>query len=66
MIYICCIKYGGEAGICVLVVGNDELDVGGDVAASSEVAEGGTRAGRLGEVTRMDLMTERNAWGTGP
>jgi hypothetical protein len=43
MIYICCIKYGGEVGICVLVVGNDKLNVGedelNDVAASSEVAE---------------------------
>jgi hypothetical protein len=66
MIFICCIKYGGKAGICVLVVGNDELDMGGNVAASLEVAKGGTRAGRLGEVTWMDLMTEQNAWGTGP
>ena len=51
MIYICYIKYTREAGICV-------LDVGNDVAASSEVAAGRTRAGRLGKVTRMDLVSQ--------
>ena len=39
--------------IGVLVVRDDELDVGDDEVASSEVAEGGTCAGRTVEVTRM-------------
>jgi len=47
MIYICCIKYAMEGGICVLTIRDDELDVGGDVAALSEVAEGGTCMGRF-------------------
>ena len=46
--------------ICVLAVGDDELSVRDDEDASSDVAEGGARAGRLGEVTRMGLDTERN------
>ncbi len=46
--------------ICVLAVGDDELGVRDDEDASSDVAEGGARAGRLGEVTRMGLDTERN------
>ena len=45
---------------CVLAVGDDELAVRDDDDASSEVAEGGAHAGRLGEVTRMGLDTERN------
>ena len=45
---------------CVLAVGDDELAVRDDDDASSEVAEGGARAGSLGEVTRMGLDTERN------
>ena len=36
-----------------LVVRDDELTVGDDEVASSEVAEGGTCAGRAVEVTRM-------------
>jgi hypothetical protein len=44
----------------VLAVGDDELAVGDDDDASSEVAEGGARAGRLGEVTRMGLVEERD------
>ena len=40
MIYICYIKYCGNAEICVLVVGSDELIVGDDEDASSEAAEG--------------------------
>ena len=34
-------------------MGDDELDVGDDEDASSEVAEGRTRAGGTGEVTRI-------------
>jgi hypothetical protein len=45
---------------CVLAVGDDELAVRDDNDASSEVADGGARAGRLGEVTRMGLDMERN------
>jgi len=60
MIYICCIKYAKGGEICVLAVGDDELDVGDDVAASSEVAEGRTRAGRLGELTQMDQVSVGN------
>jgi hypothetical protein len=46
MIYICCTKYTRGAGICVLVVSDDELDMRDDVvAASSEVAEDPTREG---------------------
>ena len=30
----------GDAAVCVLAVGDDELDVGGSAVASSEVAEG--------------------------
>ncbi len=44
----------------MLAVGDDELSVRDDEDASSDVAEGGARAGRLGEVTRMGLDTERN------
>jgi hypothetical protein len=36
-----------------LIVRDDELDVGDDEVASSEVAEGGTCAGRTVEVTRI-------------
>jgi hypothetical protein len=46
--------------ICVLAVVDDELAVGDDDDASSEVAEERARAGRLGEVTRMGLETERD------
>jgi hypothetical protein len=53
-------------GICMLVIENDKLNVGDDVATSSEVAKGRTHMGRLGEVTWMDLVTEWNAWGTSP
>jgi hypothetical protein len=42
----------------MLAVGDDELAVGDDDDASSEVAEGGARAGRLGEVTQMGLVEE--------
>jgi hypothetical protein len=45
---------------CVLTVSDDELTVRDDDDALSEVAEGGARAGRLGEVTWMGLDTERN------
>jgi len=41
MIYICYITYGDYFAKCVLTVGNDELAVGDDDDASSEVAEGG-------------------------
>ena len=44
------LKYGVKVVICVLAVGDDELDVRDDDDASSEVAG---RAGRRGEVTRM-------------
>ncbi len=37
--------------IIVLVVSDDKLDMGDDEVASSEVAEGGTHAGRTGRVT---------------
>ena len=58
IIYICYIKYCGNAEICMLVVGSDELIVGDDNDASPEVAKG---AGRRGEVTRMYL--ERKSMG---
>jgi hypothetical protein len=38
-IYICYIKNGGNAEICVLAVRDNELDVGDSEVASSEVAE---------------------------
>jgi hypothetical protein len=44
----------------VLAVGDDELGVKDDDDVSSEVAEGGAHAGRLGEVTQMGSETERN------
>ena len=37
----------------MLIVRDDELNVGDNEVASSEVAEGGTCAGRPGEVTRI-------------
>ena len=40
MIYICFTKYGGKGVVCVLAVGDNELDMGGIDDASSEVAEG--------------------------
>jgi len=43
---------------CVLTVGDNELAMGDDDNASSEVAEGGAHAGRLGEVTWMGLVEE--------
>jgi hypothetical protein len=43
---------------CMLTVGDDELTVGDDNDASLEVAKGGARAGRLGEVTWMGLVEE--------
>jgi hypothetical protein len=48
MIYICHIFIYGEAGVSVLAVGDDELDVGNDElcrpkSRGSEVAEGMTR-----------------------
>ena len=42
MIYICCTKYAREGSICMLTVRDDELDMGDNVAALSEVAEGRT------------------------
>ena len=59
--------------IGVLDVGDDVLDVGDDEDASSEVAEGRTRAGETGEVTRIRreqlplMASERSTWkrGTG-
>ena len=45
---------------CVLAVGDNELAMRDDNNVSSEVAKGGACAGRLGEVTRMGLDTERN------
>ena len=51
MIYIYCIRYSREVGIYVLTVGDNELDVGDNVAASSGVAARGnareTHADRL-------------------
>ena len=47
MIYICHVLCGGQAEISELVVRDDELDVGDDEVASSEVAEVGERAGKL-------------------
>jgi hypothetical protein len=43
MIYICCIKYVGRVGICVLAVGDDELDVRNDEldVGECEVASSG-------------------------
>ena len=58
MIYICYIIYRDYVVTCVLAVGDDELAVGDDDDASSEVAEGEPRAGGLREVTRMGLETE--------
>ena len=43
--------------ISVLVVRDNEDDVGDDGVASSGVAEGGTCAGRTREVTRIGLGT---------
>jgi len=54
MIYICYIKYCGNAEICVLVVGSDELIVGDDEDASSEAAEG-RRAGGFWDITWLVL-----------
>jgi hypothetical protein len=58
MVYICYIKYRDNVVICVLAVGDDELTVGDDDDASSGAAEGGARAGRLGEVTRIGLESK--------
>jgi hypothetical protein len=44
----------------VLAVSDDELAMRDDNDTSSEVAKGGARAGRLREVMRMGLDTERN------
>ena len=40
MIYICYIKYGGNAETYMLAVGDDELNVGDDEDTLSEAAEG--------------------------
>ena len=57
----------------MLVVGDDVGDLGDDEVASSEVAEGRTRAGGTREVTRIRreqlplMASERSTWkrGTG-
>jgi hypothetical protein len=46
-IYICYIKYGGNADICVLAVGDDELSVGDDDALSRRLPKDGARVGWL-------------------
>jgi hypothetical protein len=48
MIYICHIIYWDYVVIYVLTVGDDELAVGDDDDALSEVAEGEARVGVLG------------------
>ena len=45
MIYICYIIYWDNVATCVLAVGDDELAVGDDDDASSEVARGRARVG---------------------
>jgi hypothetical protein len=45
---------------CVLTVGDNELAVGDDDNASSEVAEGGARAGRPGGGHADGLVEERD------
>jgi len=47
MIYICYTIYYDNVGIRVLAVGDDELAVRDNDDASSEVAAGEARAGRL-------------------
>ena len=52
MIYICYIKHKQIIVVSVLVVSDDELDVGDDEVTSSEVADVGDRRGRgYGNVT---------------
>ena len=47
MIYICYTIYYDNVGICVLAVGDDKLAVRDDDDASSEIAAGEARVGRL-------------------
>ena len=60
MIYICYIIYWDNVATCVLAVGDDELAVGDDDDTSSEVAEGGARAGRLGGGHMDGLIEEQD------
>jgi len=61
MIYICCIKYAREGRICMLAIGDDEHNVGDDVAALLEVAEGGTR-GKLKESRGLLCRADTANW----
>ena len=58
MIYICYIIYRDYLVTYVLTVGDNELAVGDDNNASSEVAKRGAHAGRLREVIWKGLVEE--------
>jgi hypothetical protein len=57
MIYICCIKNKQNIVVSVLVVRDDELDVGDDEVTSSEVVGGCRCATSLGKATcRVEIL----------
>ena len=66
MICICCKKHGRKGLVCVLTVGDNELDVGGNKVTSFSSFGGCRGRGHVREGMRGGSRTERNTWESVP